>query len=126
MAICNFAGIVVGELILIYLNSKGYDWAGFAEVQGIKNKLRRALAQFTPHSWTAYRWHMLHDFRRFAYVLAVCVPCPASRGTRDPCVAAGGTVLVATHSLTMQCTRLRSPLAAPLALALQLRWRHGD
>lgn len=72
-AVCNMAGIIIGELLMVKLNSKGYDWAGFSEITGVKGKLQRAVLQFTPASWTPYKWHLLHDFRRFCYVLAVVV-----------------------------------------------------
>lgn len=72
-AVCNMAGIIIGELLMVKLNSKGYDWAGFSEIAGVKGKLQRAVLQFTPASWTPYKWHLMHDFRRFAYVLAVVV-----------------------------------------------------
>lgn len=67
------AGIIIGEILMVKLNSKSYDWAGFSEIAGVKGKLQRAVLQFTPASWTPYKWHLLHDFRRFCYVLAVVV-----------------------------------------------------
>jgi len=71
-AICNTLGIVLGELLLRYLNSRTYSWVGLDETPTIRGKALRALAQFTPQSWTPYQWHMLRDLRRLGYVLAVC------------------------------------------------------
>lgn len=73
-ALCNTGGIIIGELLLRYFQSKSYDWAGFSEIPHFKGKIVRALQQFTPHSWTTpATWHMMQDFRRFCAVFIVCV-----------------------------------------------------
>lgn len=65
--LCNTGGIIIGEILLRWLNSKSYDWSGTG--------FRRLAQQFTPYSWTPYRWEMLRSFRRFCLVLAVAVGC---------------------------------------------------
>ena len=73
-ALCNMAGILAGQALLSYLNSRTYDWAGrsLAEIPTIKGKALRVLQQFTPASWTPYSWGVLREPRRLAYVLVIC------------------------------------------------------
>jgi hypothetical protein len=55
-AICNTLGIVLGELLLRYLNSRTYSWVGLDETPTIRGKALRALSRPIVYScsWPAY------------------------------------------------------------------------
>ena len=54
--VCNFGGIVLGNLALKKLKNKEYNWIGMRNQKGYKNKMKRAVAQFTPYSWVSFSW----------------------------------------------------------------------
>lgn len=46
-----------------------YNWMGFSEIRSTKGKLRRLINQFTPFSWTKYKWEMFSSFSRLVHVV---------------------------------------------------------
>jgi len=54
--ICNGGGIWVGMKICRLLEMREYKWESIKSLQGAKKKLKRAVLQFTPESWTPVRW----------------------------------------------------------------------
>jgi phosphatidylserine synthase 2 len=58
---------------MTYLDSREYNWMGFKEVPTVRGKVSRALAQFTPYSWTPFNWHAFSDFKRFCSVMVMVV-----------------------------------------------------
>jgi phosphatidylserine synthase 2 len=71
--ICNTGGIIVGHAVMRYLDSREYNWAGIADTPTVGGKVSRALAQFTPYSWTPFDWQVSANFKRFCYVTIMVV-----------------------------------------------------
>ncbi|KAJ1642252.1 hypothetical protein J3B02_001230 [Coemansia erecta] len=70
---CNWLGIYVGMKFCEHFNMKTYTWHGIREIRSIKGKLTRAGAQFTPYSWTAYRWAPTRRFKNFVGIIFFAV-----------------------------------------------------
>ncbi|KAJ2313163.1 hypothetical protein IWW52_004642, partial [Coemansia sp. RSA 2704] len=64
--LCNWLGIYVGMKWCEHFKMKTYTWHGIREIPSLRGKLSRAGAQFTPHSWTVYRWAPTRRFKSFA------------------------------------------------------------
>ncbi|KER28315.1 hypothetical protein T265_04844 [Opisthorchis viverrini] len=54
--ICNGLGIEVGMLLCRWLEIRDYRWDSIRDIRGARGKLKRAVLQFTPGSWTYTRW----------------------------------------------------------------------
>lgn len=54
--ICNGLGIWVGLKICKILEMREYKWASIKEIPTTSGKIKRAVLQFTPESWTSIRW----------------------------------------------------------------------
>ncbi|XP_073988081.1 phosphatidylserine synthase 1 homolog l(3)77CDf isoform X2 [Rhodnius prolixus] len=54
--ICNGLGIWVGLTICKRLEMRDYNWVGIKEIETTTGKIKRAVLQFTPSSWTHVRW----------------------------------------------------------------------
>ncbi|KAF6214135.1 hypothetical protein GE061_008874 [Apolygus lucorum] len=54
--ICNGFGIFVGLFICKRLEMRDYNWVGIKEIETTTGKIKRAVLQFTPQSWTHVRW----------------------------------------------------------------------
>lgn len=54
--ICNGLGIEIGMLFCRWLEIRDYKWDSIRDIRGAKGKLKRAVLQFTPRSWTPTRW----------------------------------------------------------------------
>lgn len=70
---CNGLGIVLGMMTCHYLEMKGYHWRGLWKIPTLKGKLKRAVGQFTPYSWTSYQWGYTDSFKRFVFVCGLIV-----------------------------------------------------
>jgi len=68
--ICNGIGIWVGMRICKLLEMREYKWESFKSIQGTTKKLKRAVLQFTPESWTPVRW--LDPCCSYMRFIAVC------------------------------------------------------
>ncbi|XP_014259977.1 phosphatidylserine synthase 1 isoform X1 [Cimex lectularius] len=68
--ICNGLGIWVGLQICKILEMRDYNWVGIKEIETTTGKIKRAMLQFTPSSWTHVRWlEPKCTFKRF---VAIC------------------------------------------------------
>ncbi|XP_058801027.1 phosphatidylserine synthase isoform X2 [Phymastichus coffea] len=54
--VCNGLGIWVGLKICQMLEMREYKWVSIKDIESTKGKLKRAVLQFTPESWTSVRW----------------------------------------------------------------------
>ncbi|XP_073838665.1 phosphatidylserine synthase-like [Musca autumnalis] len=54
--ICNGLGIWVGLKFCKMLEMREYKWASIKDISSTSGKIKRAVLQFTPESWTAIRW----------------------------------------------------------------------
>nr|XP_046912044.1 phosphatidylserine synthase-like [Dermatophagoides farinae] len=54
--ICNGLGIFCGMFICRLLEMRTYKWESIKDIQSASKKIRRAILQFTPESWTPIHW----------------------------------------------------------------------
>ncbi|GLV45744.1 Phosphatidylserine synthase [Carabus blaptoides fortunei] len=54
--VCNGAGIWCGLQICKILEMREYKWASIRDIHSTTGKIKRAMLQFTPGSWTHVRW----------------------------------------------------------------------
>lgn len=73
--LCNGLGMWAGMRVSAWLEMKTYHWMGLWKIPTFKGKLKRAVSQFTPHSWTHYRWGYTESFKRFCFVCIIATFC---------------------------------------------------
>lgn len=54
--LCNGLGIWVGMKLCQYLEMREYKWESIKDIHSTSDKIKRAVLQFTPESWTHVRW----------------------------------------------------------------------
>ncbi|XP_046875834.1 phosphatidylserine synthase 1-like isoform X1 [Hypomesus transpacificus] len=54
--LCNGGGIWLGMTACRFLEMRTYRWASIKDIHTTSGKLKRAVLQFTPASWTYVRW----------------------------------------------------------------------
>ncbi|KAM8841708.1 phosphatidylserine synthase 1 isoform 1-T2 [Spinachia spinachia] len=54
--LCNGGGIWLGMTACRFLEMRTYHWASIKEIHSTTGKIKRAVLQFTPASWTYVRW----------------------------------------------------------------------
>ncbi|XP_072393641.1 phosphatidylserine synthase [Diabrotica undecimpunctata] len=54
--LCNGFGIWCGLKICKILEMREYKWVGIKDIHSTTGKIKRAMLQFTPESWTSVRW----------------------------------------------------------------------
>ncbi|XP_052388756.1 phosphatidylserine synthase 1-like isoform X2 [Carassius gibelio] len=54
--LCNGGGIWLGMTVCRFLEMRTYHWASIKDIHTTTGKLKRAVLQFTPASWTYVRW----------------------------------------------------------------------
>uniref|UniRef100_A0A8C2WVR7 Phosphatidylserine synthase n=1 Tax=Cyclopterus lumpus TaxID=8103 RepID=A0A8C2WVR7_CYCLU len=54
--LCNGGGIWLGMTACRFLEMRTYRWASIKEIHTTTGKIKRAVLQFTPASWTYVRW----------------------------------------------------------------------
>lgn len=54
--VCNGFGIWCGLKICQMLEMREYRWVGIRDIHSTTGKIKRAVLQFTPESWTSVRW----------------------------------------------------------------------
>ena len=70
--VCNWLGIYLGMKTCEYFEMKPYLWRGVGKIAGVKGKIQRTAAQFTPHSWTSFHWWGAgNTFKHYIGVLAI-------------------------------------------------------
>jgi phosphatidylserine synthase 2 len=70
---CNLAGIIVGHLVMRYLNMKQYRWMNVSDIPTVRDKVVRVIQQFSPETWDTFRWHALESPKRWCVVVLVYV-----------------------------------------------------
>lgn len=50
---------------------KTYDWRDIRDIPSVKGKLGRTVAQFTPHTWTAFDWAASKTLKGYVVVITV-------------------------------------------------------
>ncbi|KAI8036665.1 hypothetical protein M5D96_010466 [Drosophila gunungcola] len=69
--VCNGLGIWMGLKICQILEMREYKWASIKDISTTTGKIKRAMLQFTPESWSAIRWL---DPKSTAMRFAACHP----------------------------------------------------
>jgi len=69
--VCNWLGIYLGMRVCGYFNMKKYEWRGMSSIPSLGGKLKRAVAQFTPHDWTRFDWSSSKSFGNYLIVLSM-------------------------------------------------------
>lgn len=54
--LCNGLGIFIGMKICGKMEVRQFHWESIKHIKGTKNKLKRAVLQFTPQEWGKIRW----------------------------------------------------------------------
>lgn len=68
--LCNGLGIWCGLKLCQLLEMREYKWASLKDISTTRGKIKRAVMQFTPESWTHVRW--LDPKCTYMRFLAVC------------------------------------------------------
>ena len=71
--VCNWLGLWAGMKICHYLDIKTYSWRGIRAIPTYSGKVKRAVQQFTPYSWTKFEWAYTKDFKHFSMVVMIVV-----------------------------------------------------
>lgn len=72
--ICNGLGIHFGLYICKKLEIRQFHWESIKDIRGTSKKLRRAVLQFTPISWTEVRWFDPKCVKmRYTSLCALCI-----------------------------------------------------
>lgn len=69
--ICNGGGTILGVYTLRWLHMKTYHWRGLYEIPTYRGKIKRFLAQFSPHGWVEFQWNPLSTFERWVAILLI-------------------------------------------------------
>nr|XP_006823665.1 PREDICTED: phosphatidylserine synthase 1-like [Saccoglossus kowalevskii] len=69
--ICNGLGIWIGMVICKKLEMRSFKWESIRNIPSTSGKIRRAVLQFTPASWTHVRW--LDPTSSYMRVIAVYI-----------------------------------------------------
>ncbi|KAI8919140.1 phosphatidyl serine synthase-domain-containing protein [Powellomyces hirtus] len=67
----NWAGIILGMKTCQYFAMKQYTWRGITEIPTYRGKVKRTMQQFTPHSWTDFKWEGTKTFKNFVAVIGL-------------------------------------------------------
>ncbi|VDD77449.1 unnamed protein product [Mesocestoides corti] len=54
--VCNGLGIYCGMLLCQWFHARSYQWESIRDIRSTRGKLKRAVLQFTPVSWTPTHW----------------------------------------------------------------------
>ncbi|XP_059099271.1 phosphatidylserine synthase 2-like isoform X2 [Tigriopus californicus] len=71
--ICNLGGTILGLFTLRYLKMKTYNWRGLWIIPTYRGKIKRIMAQFSPHSWIEFTWNPLSSLERWLAVIGIIV-----------------------------------------------------
>jgi len=63
----NFVSNII--LLTSASSSQHYTWRGFRQSRGIRSKTKRVLTQFSPHDFTAFKWHGTESFLHYVVVV---------------------------------------------------------
>lgn len=69
--ICNWLGTYLGMKTCEYFEMKQYSWRGIKQIRSYRDKMKRAVQQFTPHSWTKFEWGSTKNFKSYVSMLVL-------------------------------------------------------
>jgi len=69
--ICNGGGTILGIYTLKWLSIKEYHWRELYEIPTYRGKIKRIIAQFSPHTWIEFQWNPLSSFERWIAILCI-------------------------------------------------------
>ncbi|XP_023330653.1 phosphatidylserine synthase 2 [Eurytemora carolleeae] len=69
--VCNGGGTILGIYTLRWLSLKEYHWRGLYEIPTYRGKIKRIIAQFSPHGWIEFQWSPLSSFERWIAILCI-------------------------------------------------------
>lgn len=69
--VCNAGGTVIGLLTLRFLSIKSYNWRGLYNIPTYRGKIKRIVAQFSPHGWIEFTWNPLSSLERWLAVIGI-------------------------------------------------------
>ena len=69
--VCNWLGLELGMHLCSYFEMKTYSWRGIRQISSYTGKVKRAVAQFTPYSFTKFDWQVTKDIKHFLAVLCL-------------------------------------------------------
>jgi len=69
--ICNGGGTILGVLTLRWLSMKEYNWRGLWTIPTYRGKIKRIIAQFSPHGWIVFDWNPMSSMER--WFAMVCI-----------------------------------------------------
>ncbi|CAJ0582706.1 unnamed protein product, partial [Mesorhabditis spiculigera] len=64
ICLCNGVGIFVGLKISDFLSMKTFHWESIKDIKSARGRVRRAVLQFTPESWTKNDWTDVYALKR--------------------------------------------------------------
>ncbi|KAL7753823.1 hypothetical protein RI367_000755 [Sorochytrium milnesiophthora] len=71
--ICNWLGTYLGMKTCEFFEMRQYSWRGMGEIRSYRGKMKRAVQQFTPRSWTKFSWGTTKSFRNYVAVIVLLV-----------------------------------------------------
>jgi phosphatidylserine synthase 2 len=69
--VCNWLGLYVGMKLCTFFELQHYSWRGIRQIPSVTGKMKRAVQQFTPYSWTKFEWRATSSFNHFASVVLI-------------------------------------------------------
>jgi len=69
--LCNGGGTILGIYTLRWLSLKEYNWRGLWNIPTYRGKIKRIIAQFSPHGWIEFQWNPLSSFERWIALLCI-------------------------------------------------------
>jgi len=66
--IFNMLGTVMGIQLCRWLEVREYHWRNFNDLPTAKQKIKRAMQQFTPENWIVVKWTPLASWKRYVQV----------------------------------------------------------
>ncbi|OXB79885.1 UNVERIFIED_CONTAM: hypothetical protein H355_000915 [Colinus virginianus] len=83
--LCNGGGIWLGMVVCRFLEMRTYHWASFKDIHTTTGKIKRAVLQFTPASWTYVRWFdPKSSFQRVAGIYLFMIIWQMALNSGDP------------------------------------------
>ena len=85
MLVCNWLGLYVGMKMCTFFELQvgifwrgvstviwqHYSWRGLRQIPTYSGKMKRAVQQFTPYSWTKFEWQATKNFIHYITVIMI-------------------------------------------------------
>ena len=62
---------MIGILRAYMIIEQEYHWRGLYEIPTYRGKIKRIIAQFSPHAWIEFQWNPLSSFERWIAILCI-------------------------------------------------------